>query len=78
VALFEYVVRVVGRPDETLISDRNGLVVGDRVKLRGKRWRVLSVGRLSDRREGARILLVPDDQPRPLVEAGSRGPGAIH
>ena len=36
--LYEFVLRVAGRPDEVRISDHNGLCKGDAITIAGRPW----------------------------------------
>jgi hypothetical protein len=36
--LYEFILRVSGRPDEVRISDRNSLREGDELEIAGRRW----------------------------------------
>ena len=37
-ALYEYILRVPGRPDEVRISERNGFKEGDEMEIASRRW----------------------------------------
>lgn len=41
--LYEFILRVPGRPDEVRISDTNGFSEGDAVVVDGRRWIVAAV-----------------------------------
>jgi hypothetical protein len=57
--LYEFVLREAGRPDEHLISDRDGLVVGDEITIRNRLWIVVEVTDPSNPKAAKQNVLVP-------------------
>jgi hypothetical protein len=57
--LYEFVLREPGRPDEHLISDRDGLEVGDEVTIRNRIWIVVEVTGPQSPKAAKQNVLVP-------------------
>jgi hypothetical protein len=57
--LYEFVLREPGRPDEYLISDRDGLQVGDEVTIRNRIWIVVEVTGPQSPKAAKQNVLVP-------------------
>ena len=43
--LYEFILRVTGRPDELRISDSNGFCEGDEIRIASRRWTVAAIKR---------------------------------
>ena len=65
--LYEYVLRVDGRADETLISDRNGLSQGQHLIVRNVGWQVVDIETAPTPKVAARITLVRA-RPMPVID----------
>jgi hypothetical protein len=62
--LYEFVLREAGRPDEHLISDRDGLQVGDEVTIRNRIWIVVAVTGPQSPKAAKQNVLMPKDASR--------------
>jgi hypothetical protein len=57
--LYEFVLREAGRPDEHLISDRDGVDTGDEITIRNRVWVVAEVTDGGAPNAAKRNVLVP-------------------
>jgi hypothetical protein len=60
-AMYEYVLRHPGRPDEQLITDVDSVGVGDEIEIRNRTWIVVAVEPASEARFAERKILEPRD-----------------